>query len=125
MAHSITITDDKLYEQISGYCKLNGLKMNVFCTNLLKKNFKTEQFGDVPFGVMIDTETSSFEIPNAIQNHIQKRLDSIIQEQEAQTKEPKILPINEDKEDIITTKEESSSIVETIKVESKPKKRRL
>ena len=48
--HSIQITDSKLYENIVEYCKENGLKVSFLCTDMLRKQFLIEKFGDVPFG---------------------------------------------------------------------------
>ena len=48
--HSIQITDSKLYESIVEYCKENGLKVSSLCTDMLKKQFLIEKFGDIPFG---------------------------------------------------------------------------
>lgn len=47
--HSILINGD-LYEDISSYCKTNGLKINAFCEKMLKQLFMTEKYGDIPFG---------------------------------------------------------------------------
>lgn len=48
--HTIQITDDKLYEDIISYCKVNDLKIGTFCTDMLKKQLAMEQYGDIPFG---------------------------------------------------------------------------
>ena len=48
--HSIQITDSKLYESIVEYCKENGLKVSSLCTDMLRKQFLIEKFGDIPFG---------------------------------------------------------------------------
>jgi hypothetical protein len=50
--HSIQIDDNELYRNISEYCKLNNLKINKFVTELLKKQFAIEMYGDIPFGIM-------------------------------------------------------------------------
>ena len=52
--HSIQITDSKLYESIVEYCKENGLKVSFLCTNMLRKQFLIEKFGDIPFGNVQD-----------------------------------------------------------------------
>jgi hypothetical protein len=49
--HSILISEE-LFNDISSYCKLNGLKVNQFCEDMLKTLLAREKFGDVPFGVM-------------------------------------------------------------------------
>ena len=48
--HSVQITDSKLYESIVEYCKENGLKVSFLCTDMLRKQFLIEKFGDFPFG---------------------------------------------------------------------------
>ena len=40
--------EDKLYEDIREYCKLNKLTISVFVNNLLKKNFMVEKYDDAP-----------------------------------------------------------------------------
>lgn len=53
--HSIQITDNKLYESIVEYCKENGLKVSLLCTDMLRKQFLIEKFGDTPFGNFQDS----------------------------------------------------------------------
>lgn len=48
--HSIQIIDENFYNELSDYCKLNGLKISSFATDMLKKQFMIEQYGDTPFG---------------------------------------------------------------------------
>lgn len=47
--HTILL-EDKLYKEITQYCKANDLKIGKFCNDLLKKSFATEKYGDIPFG---------------------------------------------------------------------------
>ena len=69
--HSIQITDSKLYESIVEYCKENGLKVSFLCTDMLRKQFLIEKFGDIPFGNFQDSNvpyddksaTSSVDTP--------------------------------------------------------------
>ena len=56
--HSIQITDNKLYESIVEYCKENGLKVSFLCTDMLRKQFLIEKFGDIPFGNFQDSSLS-------------------------------------------------------------------
>ena len=56
--HSIQITDIKLYESIVEYCKENGLKVSFLCTDMLRKQFLIEKFGDIPFGNFQDSSVS-------------------------------------------------------------------
>ena len=53
--HSIQIDDSKLYESIAEYCKENGLKVSFLCTDMLRKQFLIEKFGDIPFGNFQDS----------------------------------------------------------------------
>lgn len=48
--HTIVITDDKLYNDIVDYCKINGEKINSFCQRILKEQLSIEKYGDTPFG---------------------------------------------------------------------------
>lgn len=50
--HSIQIDDDKLFEEIVSYCKLNKMSIKMFCTDMLRKQFLIEKFGDIPFGTL-------------------------------------------------------------------------
>lgn len=56
--HSVQIDDDKLYESIVEYCKENGLKVSFLCTDMLRKQFLIEKFGDIPFGNFQDSSVS-------------------------------------------------------------------
>lgn len=57
--------DEKLYAEIKQYCELNNLKIKPFITDLLRKAFNREKFGDGPFQMrrepsppIIETEIS-------------------------------------------------------------------
>lgn len=54
--HSIQIDDDKLFEEIVSYCKLNKISIKMFCTDMLRKQFLIEKFGDVPFGTLYSAD---------------------------------------------------------------------
>ena len=45
--HTVNI-EDKLYEEIREYCRLNKLTISVFVNDLLKKNFMVEKYDDAP-----------------------------------------------------------------------------
>jgi len=62
--HTITI-DDTLYNNISEYCKLNGLKINTYCNSLLKNGHNMAKFGDIPFGVFNNAHNTE-EVENII-----------------------------------------------------------
>ena len=102
MGHSITISDDNLYNQISNYCKENGLKLNIFCTNLLKSAFRTEQYGNIPFGEIKRKEEQN-DIPLEILNHIQKRVENIQNEKNmiVETVEQNLMDQEKEKNDIL------------------------
>ena len=40
--------EDKLYQDIKEYCKLNKLTISVLVNDLLKKNFMVEKYDDAP-----------------------------------------------------------------------------
>ena len=40
--------DDKLYQEIREYCRLNKLTISVFVNDLLKKGFLVEKYDDAP-----------------------------------------------------------------------------
>ena len=54
--HSIQIDDDKLFEDIVSYCKLNKISIKMFCTDMLRKQFLIEKFGDIPFGELYSAD---------------------------------------------------------------------
>ena len=57
--HTIVITDDKLYNDIVDYCKINGEKINSFCQRILKEQLSIEKYGDTPFGEVNVEKTPS------------------------------------------------------------------
>lgn len=109
--HSIQIDDDKLYKDIVSYCKVNGLKIGTFCTDMLKKQFAIEQYGDVPFddftnkkepvGIRLTTQIVKTEITKPTGNPL-KPIETTIVEDKFQ-----------------------KNTEETISQTLKPKKRRL
>ena len=46
--HSIQISNE-LYSEIFEYCKINGLKVSNFITEMVRKQFMIEKYGDTPF----------------------------------------------------------------------------
>lgn len=46
---SVQINDNKLYDQIVEYCKINGLKVSNLITEMVRKQFMIEKYGDTPF----------------------------------------------------------------------------
>lgn len=47
--HNIQITDEKLYNDIVEFCKLNNEKISSFCQKLIEKQFLIEKYGYTPF----------------------------------------------------------------------------
>lgn len=67
--HSVQITDDNFYNELYEYCKINGLKISSFVTDLLKKQFLIEQYGDTPFGKMEEIKPiliDDYKIPDEV-----------------------------------------------------------
>ena len=67
--HSVQITDDNFYNELCEYCKINGLKISSFVTDLLKKQFLIEQYGDIPFGKMEEIKPiliNDYKIPDEV-----------------------------------------------------------
>lgn len=75
--HSISINEN-LYNDIRQYCELNGLKINVFCCDLLKKGLNTIKYGDIPFGVVEQLKGNS--IPVQYNEPIEPHLEPVATE---------------------------------------------
>ena len=43
--------DEKLYAEIKQYCELNDLKIKAFISDILRKAFNREKYGDGPFQI--------------------------------------------------------------------------
>ena len=92
----------------------------------MKSSFRTEQYGDIPFGKIKDGQEKN-DIPIEILNHVQKRVENIKNETNVIVKpvEQNIMAQKEEK------KEEHQEISDTQKNKDndnqdiKPKKRRL
>ena len=59
--HSIQINDEKLYMAMYDFCKANGRRLNDMCTEMLRKQFMIEQYGDIPFGNLITLNSKTGE----------------------------------------------------------------
>ena len=57
--HSIVITDERLYNDLVEYCRLNNEKISNFCQRVLKGQLLVEKYGNTPFGEV----TRVFELP--------------------------------------------------------------
>ena len=82
--HSIQITDSKLYESIVEYCKENGLKVSFLCTDMLRKQFLIEKFGDIPFGNFQDSSVSYDDksVTSSVVGPLNTSGDAIVLEEE-------------------------------------------
>ena len=62
--------DDKLYEDIKRYCKLNGLKIGNFINGILEKSFLVEKYGSMPpfFKHSPDIEPLPVDIKTALES---------------------------------------------------------
>ncbi len=95
--HTITITDENLYNEIVEFCRLNNEKIGNFCQELIKKQFLIEKYGDTPF----------------LKNKIPKSEPSKIETQKLTSFQ------------IEKVKEDNEKEIEEIKIEKKSKIRRL
>jgi hypothetical protein len=138
--HNIQIDDSILYKQIIDYCKINNLKIGAFVTDMLKKQFAIEQYGDIPFGNFNDSEpineikpvlTEDYKTPESIETK------AVYIPCELKTKEKTLTNVNANMSTYtekeapkeyysILTKEDINKAVEIIEENTKkPKKRRL
>jgi hypothetical protein len=96
--HTIVITDDKLYNDIVDFCKMNNEKINIFCQRVLKKQLLNEKYSDTPFGEVNVEKTPSLlskvpserevkmimpYIKNMVDNYTKSINDKIIDEIES------------------------------------------
>lgn len=81
--HSIQIDDSKLYESIVEYCKENGLKVSFLCTDMLRKQFLIEKFGDIPFGNFQDSSVSYDDksVTSSVIGPLNKNGDAVVIEE--------------------------------------------
>jgi hypothetical protein len=72
--HSIVITDERLYNDLVEYCRLNNEKISNFCQRVLKEQLLVEKYGNTPFGNV----TYAFELPPVIPiNAVEPPLDTV------------------------------------------------
>lgn len=98
----------ELYKDIVEFCKANGLKINKFANELLKKAFMVEKYGDVPFGIFDETK----EEPEPIKEEIELIT-------------PKIEPITPENEPIKVEETPKEIVQAPVKPAPKPRKRTL
>lgn len=126
--HNIQIDDDILYKQIIEYCKINNLKIGAFVTEMLKKQFAIEQYGDIPFGNFNEIKPvlpEGYKTPESISiPYISEASSEVITSQLIDEKYQKKEAAKEYYSEI--TIEDVNKAVEVIeKHTAKPKKRRL
>ncbi len=117
---------DSLYNELSGYCKLNSLQINDYAEKLLKEALLKEKYGDIPFGVIGDeqiNEQKSEQIKKEPGNPIGTEICTT----DNPFKPPTEIALAESMDKIINIEPVSvqSSEIKTNKEEVKPKKRRL
>lgn len=138
--HSVQIDDDILFKQIVDYCKINNLKIGAFITEMIKKQFAIEQYGDIPFGEFNDLENineikpilpDGFKTPEPIETK------AVSIPYELKTKEKTLTNVNTnmskytEKEapkeyySILTIEDVNKAVEKIQEVTKKPKKRRL
>lgn len=108
----------ELYKEILEYCKVNGLKINKFCNDLLREKFMIEKYGDVPFGIFDDNKVSELKP--------EPKIEEVKIEQPVKIEEPKDAPkeekmVVESIDDII----KQETVKQEVKQAVKPRKRTL
>lgn len=78
--HSIQITDDKLYNDIVEYCKLNKEKINDFCQRILKEQLLIEKYGDTPFGNVTNVVELPPVVPIDAKDIIKPHINNMVEE---------------------------------------------
>ena len=58
--HNVSISE-KLYDDIKDYCSLNGLKLNSFVEDLIRKSFNIEKFGETPFNKTVESQPNEHQ----------------------------------------------------------------
>ena len=48
MAHSVKI-EDKLYEKVGAYCRMNGISITKLCNDAIEEHLNMLKYGDAPF----------------------------------------------------------------------------
>ena len=80
--------EDRLYQDIKEYCRLNKLTISVFINDLLKKSFMVEKYDDAPpFFKKKEPETVRVE-----RKSLEEFRDEILNDREPVKREPYIKP---------------------------------
>lgn len=95
--------DEKLYSNIFEYCKINGLEIEEYVNNLLKKNFMIDKYGERP----------SYSQQVIVSNEPVKNIEEVIEENNIQTSEKNSVCATEEK--VIETIEHEENILEVTK----------
>lgn len=103
----------KLYYDIQLYCVLNELDFDEYITDLLKKSFMLDKYGDRPFAkaVQYEKQLPANETPTPTEVEIEVKKNEETKEYEVEMKET-IIPIETD---TLKDAEELYKLKETIK----------
>ncbi len=107
----ITITDDKLYEKLVDYCKINSMKIGDYCTKLLREAFNSELYDDVPFGVPTSADEPEPEVKEEPKQETLKQIDVWVEGRTIFEQDVKPEPV---KEEEVEVKEETKKEPENI-----------
>lgn len=105
------VIDKKLEEDIKQYCKLNKLNVKEYVTEILRKAFLVDKYGESPFGGK----------PKPIPEETEKKNNSYVLELEIEN--PKDDESDIPVEEIVETVEKNIEAEKT--VEKKPKRRKI
>lgn len=115
---------DKLYKELSDYCKLNSISIVDYVNDTIKNALTKDKYGDIPFGII---EQSKNEIAHVQYDEpILNENDTIVNNEPID--EPNNEPIDEPNEPIVepnVTPVEIHEKTEENKNSVKPKKRIL
>lgn len=89
--------EQKLYNDIKNYCKLNGLVIKDFINKLLKKAFTVEKYGETPIA-RIQREEQKKEPKAAAFTHVEAetKLTEALSEQMSDRIDPEIAQVIDD-----------------------------
>lgn len=116
--HFITITDEKLYKDIVGYCKLNNEKVNDFCQRILKEQLLIEKYGDIPFGNITHEMELPPVVPIEAKDNIKPQINNMVEEYTKTINDRIIKQIVEPPIDTVQMPYELDEVTETITTNS-------
>lgn len=105
--------EDKLYEEIREYCRLNKLTISVFVNDLLRKNFMVEKYDDAPpffkkkniESVVVTgtlTKEGEFEQEKAEVKEVMERGQTVEEFQQRYQADPEPIKKEEEKPEVVT-----------------------